>query len=48
MYYPNLNMYDRKHKQDPKDRKSLIDSIVAFLTRFGKRAAMKKFASPDV
>jgi hypothetical protein len=41
MYYPNLRMYHLGHAPpDPANRKSFIDAILLFLTRFGKRAAI--------
>jgi hypothetical protein len=41
MYYPNLRMYQQGHAPPgPTNRKSFIDAIVIFLTRFGKRAGI--------
>jgi hypothetical protein len=40
MYYPNLNLYEARHKPDPSNRKNLGDAILAFLLRFGKRAGI--------
>jgi hypothetical protein len=40
MYYPNLNLYETKHKPDPSNRKNLGEAILKLLIRFGKRAGI--------
>jgi hypothetical protein len=41
LYYPNLRMYQLGHAHGgPKNRKSIIDAVLLFLTRFGKRAGI--------
>jgi hypothetical protein len=42
LYYPNLRMYPSGHHAhaDPNTRKSFLDAVLAFITRFGKRAGI--------
>jgi hypothetical protein len=41
LYYPNLRLYESGHAHgDQKNRKSFMDAVIMFLTRFGKRAGI--------
>jgi hypothetical protein len=40
LYYPNLKMYSTHQPKDPSTSKSLLDTVLAILTRFGKRAGI--------
>jgi len=41
MYYPNLRMYQSsQNPKDPHDKKTIVDAVLIFLTRFSKRAGI--------
>ena len=40
MFYPNLRMYSTKELRETTQRKSPVDAITIFLTRFAKRAGI--------
>ncbi|OCT47598.1 putative transmembrane protein UsgS [Cladophialophora carrionii] len=40
MYYPTLRMYGTHGEREKKEQRSLLDGVVLFLTKYGRRAAI--------